>query len=167
MAVRVGLNTIKENIKTLLNSANTITASPIDLSSDMSSRVRKVLSVHPASIPIQASHYPYVSCYIAGKPIQADDIAKDQLNAKRRARISIDVIGGVFNQNISDITKDPADNDINYLMENIELILRSDPTLSNSILYQKPTECSYYSNLVGSNAHIRIGILRLEATIFY
>ena len=167
MATVVGLNTIKANIKTLLNAANTIGASPVDLSNSMTSRVKKVLAVHPASIPIQASHYPYVSCYIAGKPITSDDIAKDQLSTKRKSKVQIDIVGGVFNQNVTDITKDPADEDISYLMENIELILRSDPTLSNSVLYQKPIECSYYSNLVGSNAHLRLGILRIEALVFY
>lgn len=167
MATRVALNTIKSNLKTLFNNANTTTASPIDLSSDLTQRVRKVLAVHPEFIPIQASHYPMVTCYINDKPIRSDDIAKDQLNAKRESRISIHIVGGVFNMNVLDITKDPADEDINYLMENIELILRSDPNLSNSVLYQKPTSCKYYSSMLGSNAHLRIGVLEVEALIFY
>lgn len=96
-----------------------------------------------------------------------DDIAKDQLSAKRKADISIDVVGAVFNQNVLDVTKDPADEDINYLMENIELVLRSDPTLSGAVLYQRPTACQYYSTIIGSNVHLRVGILKLEATLFY
>lgn len=167
MATRVGLYTIKENLKTLFNNANTTTASPVDLSSDLSKRVQKVLAVHPAAIPVQASHYPFVSCYIAEKPIKEDQIAKDQLNIKRKSTVSIDIVGGVFNQNLTDLTKDPSDNDINYLMENIELILRSDPTLNGSVTYQRPENCIYYSNMVGSNVHLKIGILRITATVFY
>lgn len=167
MATRAALNTIKDNLKSLFNTANTTTASPIDLSSDLTRRVQKVLSVHPAMIPIQASHYPYVTSYIAEKPIEADQIAKDQLNPKRKSRIAIDIVGGIWNQNITDLTKDNADTDINYLMENIELVLRSDPTLSTAVSWQIPKNCSYYSNMVDSNSHIRIGILRIEAMIFY
>lgn len=167
MATRVALNTIKDNLKTLFNNANTTTASPIDLSSNLTRRVQKVLSVHPEFIPIQASHYPCVTCYIADKSLPSDDIAKDQLNAKRRADISIDIVGAVFNQNVLDVTKDPADEDINYLMENVELVLRSDPNLSNAVLYQRPTACQYYSTIIGSTVHLRIGILKVQASLFY
>lgn len=167
MATRAALNTIKANLKTLFDSANTMTASPIDLSSDLTRRVQKVLTVHPVMIPIQASHYPYVTSYIAEKPIEGDQIAKDQLNPKRKSKVQIDVVGGVWNQNVTDVTKDNADSDINYLMESIELILRSDPTLSNAVSWQIPRNCQYYSNMVDSNSHIRIGILRVEAMIFY
>lgn len=167
MAARVGLNTIKSELKSLFNTANTTTSSPIDLSSDLTKRVQKVLSVHPEFIPIQASFYPCVTCYISEKSIQADDIAKDQLSSKRKGRVLIDVVGAVFNQNLTDITKDPADEDINYLMENIELVLRSSPSINSSVLFQKPSACRYYSTILGSNVHIRVGILTIEAMAFY
>lgn len=167
MAARVDLNGIKTELKSLFNSANTTTASPIDLSYSLTKRVQKVLSVHPEFIPIQASHYPCVTCYVSNKSMPSEDIAKDQLNAKRRCDISIDVVGAVFNQNILDITKDPADEDINYLMENIELILRSSPNLNGSVLWQKPTSCEYYSTILNSQVHLRVGIIKLEASIFY
>lgn len=167
MAARVALNTIKTNLRSLFNTANTTTASPIDLSSDLTRRVQKVLSVHPEMIPIQASHYPCVTCYIPDKPIVSQDITKDQLNCKRRATVNIDIVGAVFNQNFLDLTKDPADEDINYLMENIELILRSDSNLTGAVTWQRPTTCNYYSTILNSNTHIRVGILKLEAEVFY
>jgi len=167
MATRVDLNNIKSELRSLFNSANTTTANPIDLSSSLTRRVQKVLSVHPEFIPIQASHYPCVTCYISNKSMPSNDIAKDQLNSKRRGDISIDVVGAVFNQNFLDITKDPADEDINYLMENIELILRSSPSLNGSVLWQNPTSCEYYSTVLNSQVHLRVGILKLEASIFY
>lgn len=167
MATRVGLNTIKSELKTLFNDANTTTASPIDLSSNLTKRVQKVLSVHPEYIPVQASFYPCVTCYIPDKAIEADDIAKDQLSTKRKAKVSIDIVGAVFNQNINDVTKDPADEDINYLMENIELVLRSSPNINGLVLYQKPNSCRYYSSILNSNVHIRVGILSIDATVFY
>lgn len=169
MATRVDLNGIKANLVTLFNSANTTTASPIDLSSGLTTRVQKVLSIHPGMIPIQSSHYPCVTCYIPDKPIRSQDIAKDQLNAKRRATVNIDIVGAVYNQNFLDVTKDPADQDINYLMENIELALRGDSNsnLSGLISWHKPVSCTYYSTMINSSVHLRLGILRLEAEVFY
>lgn len=167
MAARVGLNTIKSELVSLFNTANTTTASPIDLSANLTRRVQKVLSVHPEMIPIQASFYPCVTCYIPEKTIIGNDIAKDQLSTKRNARVSIDIVGAVFNQNVTDVIKDPADEDINYLMENIELALRSSPSINSAVLQQKPSSCRYYSTILGSSVHIRVGILSLEATVFY
>lgn len=167
MAIVVGINTIKTNLRTLFDTNNTTTASPIDLSASMSRRVSKVLSIHPELIPIQASHFPCVTCYLADKPILSQDITKDQLNAKRRANLNINVVGAVWNQNFKDITKDPADEDINFLMENIELILRSDSNLSGSVLWQRPTVCNYYSTILNSSVHLRVGILQLEAQVYY
>lgn len=167
MASRVDLNGIKTELKSLFNTNNTTTASPIDLSSGLTRRVQKVLSVHPEFIPIQASHYPAVTCYISEKPIEVADIAKDQLNAKRKTKVTIDIVGAIFNQNVLDMTKDPADEDLNYLMENIEYILRTDSTLNGKVLWQHPIGCSYYSSMLGSKVHLRVGVLKVEAIVFY
>jgi hypothetical protein len=151
----------------MLDSANTTTASPIDLSSDLTSRVKRVMSVHPEMIVPQASFYPFVTCYILDKPIERDDIAKDQLSAKRQAKIDIEVVGAVFNQNVTSVDKDPADTDINYLMENVELVLRSDPSLGGLVKWQRPQDIKYYTTMFDAQTHIRAGILRLQASVFY
>lgn len=167
MASRVDLKGIKDQLKSIFETANTTTASPIDLSSDLTKRIQKVLTVHPQMIPIQASFYPCVTCYIDAKDIKSDDVASSQLNSKRKATIPIQVIGSVWNQNMTSVTEDPADNDINYLMENVELILRSNHNLNNKVLWQIPSNVRYYIGSIDEQTHLRAGILTLNATVYY
>lgn len=166
MAERVNLNGIKDDLVSLFVANNTTTSS-YDLSNGMSQRVKKVLSVHPEMIRPQASFFPFVTCFVTEKNITSEDIAKDQLSAKRTAEVSIEIIGGVFNQNGTDITKDPADRDINYLMENIELILRTNYNMNTKVKWQRPDSVRYFNTALDSANHIRAGILRLTGKVIY
>lgn len=167
MAVRCDLNGIKTQIASILGDANTTTASPIDLSANMSVRVKKVLKINPNQIPPQISFYPFVTCYVTNKTMESGDMGKDQLNAKRKARITVEVVGGILNDNFATDTEDPADEDINYLMENIELTLRGNPTLNSKVLWQVAGDVSYYSAPLDEQTHLRAGILKLEGTVYY
>lgn len=169
MAVRVDLNGIKDSIQTLLDTANTTTASPIDLSAGLSNskRVQKVLKIHPEMIRPQASFFPLVTCFISDKTIINADICKDQLTGKRRAKVVVNIVGSVWNNNFVSVDEDPADEDINYLMENIELALRSDATLTAKVNWQKPTDCTFYTTILSEQTHLRSGILKLECEVFY
>ena len=168
MATRADLIGIKEAIQNILTSANTTTASPIDLSANLSNskRVQQVLKVHPGMIRIQASLYPLVTCYISGKPIVSQDIAATHLQAQRRARVSLNVVGSIWNTNIVSIDEDPADEDIGYLMENIELALRGNPTFNDTVKWQMPSECKYYITPM-EKTHLRSGILSYDCEVFY
>lgn len=167
MAAVVDLNGILTGLKSVFDTANTAGASPVDLSNSMSQRVKKVLTLHPDLIRPQASDWPFVSCYVTSKNVTGEDIAKDQLSAKRRAQISIEIVGGVFNQNYTDNTKDPASDDCNYLMENIELILRSDYNVGTKVKWQRPDSITYFSSPFDARNHIRAGILRLTGEVIY
>ncbi len=169
MAARVDLNGIKEAVQNTLLAANTTTASPIDLSAGLSNnkRVRQILKVNPEMIRPQASFFPLVTCYVTSKPIATMDIAKDQLSSKRRAKVLVDVVGSVWNNNILTIDEDPADEDINYLMENIELALRGDYNLGAKVSWQVAKECTYYTTALDEQTHLRSGILKLECEVFY
>lgn len=160
---------IKDTLKSIFDAANTTTASPIDLSSNLSNskRVQKVMTVHPDMIRPQASFYPFVTCYIDNKNITSKQIAANQLNAKRESDVSIKIVGAVFNQNMTDVTKDPADNDINYLMENIEQVLRANPSLSGKVLWQAPETVEYFSAQIDQHNNIRCGVLTLSAKVHY
>ena len=166
-AVRVDLVGIKNSLKTMFDDANTTTASPIDLSSSLATRVQKVLTVNPAMIPVQASYYPYVTSYIDTKSIVSDDIAVNQLNAKRRAKVDVFIVGAVWNNTFSTETKDPADDDINYLMENIELILRTNENITNKVIWQRPSDVSYLVSTLDEQTHLRAGLIKLAATVYY
>jgi hypothetical protein len=167
MADRADLNGILDNIKSTFDAANTTTASPIDLSSDLTKRVQKVLRIHPQKIPIQASFFPYVTCYITKKAPATKTIAKDQLSAKKTAVIEIDIVGAVWNDSFSDVTRDEGDKDIHYLMENIEYVLRTDPTLGNKVLWQLSDDVNYYDHRLDEQVHLRAGILSVKGTIYY
>jgi hypothetical protein len=116
---------------------------------------------------MQSSFFPLVTCYITGKDINSSDIAKDQLNAKRECQINVEIAGAVWNSNITNNLNDPADNDINYLMENVEIILRNDPNLSGKVLWQKPSDISYYSTGLDEQSHLRFGVMKLSCKLFY
>lgn len=170
-AVRTDLVGIKEAIQNVLDAANTTTASPIDLSYGLanSKRVKKVLKVHPEMIRPQASFFPLVTCYISEKIINNETIAAGQLNSQRRSTVVVNVLGSVWNSNFSAVDEDPADEDINVMMENIELILRGATAtiLNGKINWQKPTGCKYYTTILNQQTHLRSGILTYECEVFY
>lgn len=169
MATIADLNLIKDRIRDLLLSANTTTASPIDLSNGLanSQRVKQVLKINPQMIVPQPSFFPLVSCFIENKAIRREDIASDQLNTKRRATVTVNVVGTIWNDNYVSLDEDPADEDINSLMENIELILRSNANLSGAVKWQKPGEVSYYTSILDEQSHLRSGVLKLECELWY
>lgn len=162
----VDLNQLKESIQGIFETANTTTASR-DLSSGLERRVQKVLKVNPARIPIQASFYPCVTIYIDSKSIQIQDIARTQLNAKRRADIDVKIVGAVWNSNNLLKDEDPADDDCESLMENIEEILRGDPTVSGQVTWSFPTNVTYHQLPIDEETHLRAGFLNFRGTVFY
>lgn len=167
MASITDLVGIKTQIKSILDSANTTTASPIDLSSNLATRINRVMTVHPERIMPQASFFPLVTTYIDNKDIESEDMASSQLNSKRIARVGIKVVGAIFNQNMLSVDKDPADDDINYLMENIELIFRGNYNLNSTVSWQMADRINYYISSIDEQTHLRFGILDLSAKVFY
>mgnify|MGYP000940302733 CR=1 FL=1 len=169
MATRVDLNGIKEAIQNILTDANTTTASPIDLSYGLagSKRVQQILKTHPAMIRPQASFFPLVTCFINEKTSSSETIKGGQLLNQRRATIEVSVLGSIWNSNIASVDEDPADEDISQLMENIELILRSDATLRGKVNWQRPSGCKYYTELLNQQTHLRSGVLTFNCEVFY
>jgi len=165
----IDLNGIKDEIKSILDTSNVIGANPVDLSNGMTSRVAMVFSgVRPDLIPVQASSWPFVTSYVTQKPITGADIAKDQLNSRRMADVTLEIVGGVYNDNYQGDEKDPAEQDINCLMENIELVLRGNPNLNGKVLWQVPTDVQYFSRKASdSEGHIRAGVITLKCKVSY
>jgi hypothetical protein len=165
----VDLNGIKSELKSIFEAANTTTASPIDLSSNLlgPKRVQRVMTVHPEMITPQASFFPFVTSYILEKEITGSDISVNQTNSTRNSEILIGVVGAVWNSNIVTADDDPADTDINYLMENVEQVLRANPTINGKVKWQVPQSVKYYTYPLNQQTHIRFGILTLKAKAFY
>lgn len=167
MATVVDLNGIKAQIATVLSAANTTTASPIDISNGLSTRVQSVLKIHPEMIEVQASLYPFVTCYVNSKTMDQDSIAVNQLSAKKRAKVELHIVGAVWNSNFSIEEEDPADEDINKLMENVEYALRTSPELANEVQWQITDSVEYYISRLDSKNALRAGIIKMVATVFY
>ena len=161
------LNAIKSNVSAILTAANTTTGSPIDLSLNMSRRVEKITTLNPARIMQQPSFYPYVSVFLGDKSIELLDISVNQASAKRKSRVDLTIAAGTWNSLVIDDTRDQTDDDLELLMENIELVLRSNDDFTNSVNWQLPISINYHSIPLGEDAHLRIGVMDFEMVNFY
>lgn len=165
---KINIPSIKSSIVSILEAANTTTASPIDLSDGMSKRVLKVASIHPEDIIPQATVMPFVTVFTERKPITQRTIAKNMTSAKREGRLVFTIAGMVWNQNFqSNIWQDPADNDLEHLMENIEEVLRGSPDLGGLANWHVPIDTTYHNAVFDEQTHFKVGFFQLEAAIFY
>ena len=159
------LNNLKTQLQSIFEAANTTTATH-DLSDDMAKRVQRVFKVNPEIIPIEADYYPYVSVRVESKRIEAADFAATQLAAKRQSVVMVKVYGGVWSTKIDDVEVDEADEECETLMENIEQVLRGNPTLNAVATWQFPSAVRYFSG-IGEGVHLRVGVMDLEVTVLY
>ena len=157
---------IKENVRFILDRENTTTAAQ-DLSSGMTDRVKKVLTLNPGRIPVQTSWYPFVTMFIDSKNIDLKDIAINQRTAKREGIIKLKLVGAVWNSKTNTKTADEADDDCEKLMENIEDILRRDPTFSGQVLWQVPTGVTFHNQALDERANLRVGVLSFDVKLLY
>lgn len=161
------ISAIKQEIKSLLVANNTTTSS-VFLSNNMTTRVKKVYTVNPEKIELTANATPYVTIYTDRKSIEQADIARNQAIARRQTDLTLNIVGALWNQNFSaDITKDPADDDLEYLMENIEEVLRQYPDLEGNVSWQVPEETDYFSMPIDEDSHFRAARLKLKCRVFY
>jgi len=163
------LNAIRESVQTILEGQNTTGASFHDLSSNMSTRVQHIYKMNPSKITPQASKFPCVCIYSAGKNITPDTIAKDQVTAKRNGIYTMHITGLVFNANMSSFDEDPADEDAERLLENIEYILRNYPTFdgASNVRWQVPTDSVFFDTVLEETTHLRAGVLTYQVNLRY
>lgn len=162
----INLNGIKTTIQSILNTANTTTASPTDLSVGLEDRIKEVMTVNPDLIPIDTSRLPAVTIWIDSKSVIPDTIAATQLAAKRKAKVRFKIAGAVFRSLITDYRTDLADDEAAILMENIEEILRGNPNLSGTVSWQFPSDINYYTRTQEETMY-RVGIMDLDAVVHY
>ena len=162
----VDLNNIKTQFKSIMDSANTTTAD-YDLSTGLGERVQKVLKVNPLKIPIQTSFFPYVTIYPDSKEIELTSIAKNQQTGKRWGEISFNVVGAVWDQLISDLTADDADEEIETLMENVEEVLRRNFKLNDAVKWTLPESTAYHTLPLDERTHMRVGLFSIVAKLEY
>jgi hypothetical protein len=161
----IDLNNLKEQVQSILEAANTTTADT-DLSGGLVTRVQRVLKVNPGRIPVQSTFYPFVTVYIEKKETEIQTFAVNQVNPFNHATISLKVIGAVWNSSITDEELDPADEECEDLMENIEAALRRKPTLNDLVQFSFPSLVTYHNVSLDEGVHVRYGVITLEATAF-
>jgi len=168
---RIPLSTIKSSVQSILETANTTTGSPIDLSDSLTSRIRQILQINVELMPQpQPSFYPCVTMFYDSKQVTLQDIAGSMLTGRRRAEIDLKIIGIVWIDNMNTANfqyKDLADNECEQLMENIEQVLRNDPTLGGNALWSKTVDCSYHNYPVSESAHMRAGVMTHKIAVMY
>lgn len=138
------------------------------LSTGMIKPVKKVVTVNPEDIKPMANVMPCVAINFEHKAPTGKDIAVDQVKAKRQAISTFVITGMVWNQNFqANIFDDPADRDLEKLMENIEELLRYHPTLNGLCKWQQPGSVSYHTANFKEQAHFRVAFMELKVTHYY
>lgn len=162
MASAINLNQIKTNIKALFD------ANLSDLSTGLPSTVAKVVKINPQNIPMQPSFFPAICIFTDSKDIELADIAVNQDMGKRRGDIEMKIVGLIWNDNFNTDSDDPADDEIETLMENIEVVLREgDTTFSGLVLWSYPTNVTYFSFPTSEQSHMRAGVMTLSLKAHY
>lgn len=162
----VDINNLKTQLKSIFDTANTTTAD-YDLSNNMNVRVKNVLTVNPIKLPVQPSFFPYVTIYPGSKGIELATIAKNQLQAKRFAELTINVVGVVMDQIISSPLNDDPDDELENLMENVEELLRRNHTINGAAKWTLPDSTEYHAFPVGEESAMRAGLFQFTAKIDY
>lgn len=165
---QINISQLKTDIKSLFDAANTTTANPVDLSNGLNTRVQNVFKINPEKLPIQASLFPALTMFVESKSIAQDGIALNQVNARRKGELEIKIMGAVWQNTYTNVSTDDADEEIEQLMENVEQILRNNPTLGNTqVNWALPLDCTFHTGILNEEAHMRAGILSLRAHIYY
>lgn len=164
----VPINELKEQVRYALFVNNTSTGAPTqNLSENMSRQVGLILKVNPEKIPQDSNYMPCVTVFTDSKSTEPITINQNGLNGKRRAEVNLKVVGIVDEPYTTDLREDPADEDLEILMENIERVLRAYDDLGGNARWQFPTGISYHSAAWDEQAHYRAGILELKVTLDY
>jgi len=162
------IGALKDVIKDTLDTNNVAVGAPVaDLSANMSKRVQKVLTVNPEDIMPTANLMPAVCIYTASKTPRPRQIGMNQVAVKREARVVITIAGLVWNQNFqANVYDDKASRDLEYLMENLEKVLRGYAELGGA-KWQFPSEVTYHSASLDEQTHFKVGFIDVEFVYYY
>lgn len=162
----LNLDAIKTAVQNVMTDNNTITSG--GLSESLSDKVSFIAKTNPERIMFDVDKYPFVTSYFDNYAIVSDTHARNQTVGTRIATIDMKVVGGIWNPNFAARDSDPADDDLELLMRNIETVLRANTDLSATVDYHKPNDVRFHTFVdEEDDAHIRIGIMDVEITKRY
>lgn len=162
------LNGLKERIRTILSDANTTTAT-YPLSANMDSSVKLIGKYNPDMVFTQVSQFPSIHIYPDSKTLDLATIARDQLNANRQGVLKMNIMGACSHFNIDNLNEDKGQKNVEFLMENIELNLRAEPTFQGftGVRWHFPSDVQYGVAAFEEDTYFRVGILTLDINLFY
>ena len=165
----VPMNELKEQVRYALATNNTSTGAPTqNLSEGLSRKVKSVLKINPDRFGAPDDNaIPAVTVFTDSKEIEQVTIATNQLIGKRRATVNLKVMGMTWEPHTNNLKTDPADEECEKLMENIERVIRAYDTLGDNVRWHIPTNVTYHSFTNSEETHFRAGILDLQATLYY
>lgn len=126
----VGYQTVLDNIVTLLNNAKATT-----LSTNLTTAVQQVIKGDPNNIPVQANMYPTVFVYLTKK----DEDWVTLGGALKQTVLTFEIYALVLLTG----TSDSSDQEVRYLSDNIENLLRANSDLQGTVDFCNPSECSF------------------------
>lgn len=164
----VDISGLKTDIRTILTTAND-TAASYDLSAGLARRVQSVNKYNPEKIMPTVNDMPSVFIWTAAKRVNLETINQSLASGKRKAEILFSIAGIVWVPYSATVTEDPADTDCEKLMENIEEVLRANDTLGGKAKWHLTSDVTYHSTASPNDedAHLRIGLMALRATVYY
>lgn len=161
------INGIIEATQTILETANTTTASPLDLSSGLTNRVANIVKFSPVYINAQRDKIPAIHVWLESKDIDFKDISINQLNGRREGTLQIKVAGFVAMTNYITQDVNQSEQEVRILMENIEQVLRSNDKLSNTVDRQRITNVTYFDLPYTDEVNFKAAVLSMEAKKYY
>jgi hypothetical protein len=165
---QINIDNIKTQFKTILDTANTTTASPVDLSDGLARRVQRVMKIHPGRIQVQASFIPFVTIWADSVDLEPLDICKNQVTAQREANFTFKVAVACFEPfPASDNDEDQGSENCEKLIENVEQILRSNQDLNSAVKWQFPDRIEFDETQYSEETNLRAAIMDLNCRIYY
>lgn len=157
--------TIIDNIKSILEDANTTTADYY-LSKNMDSKVQLVSKRNPMFIAEQPSHFPAICLQLNQDDKSFQEIGRS--TNPKQAEIEFNIVGMIWYNMLdsNNPANDPADDEIHYFAENTEEVLRKNANLNNNVLYSFAENISFYEDL-DEQSYFRTFVMRYKARKFY
>jgi hypothetical protein len=164
----IDIATLKSAIKTQLDNNNTSTGAPIrDLSANLSKRVVRVVLMNPIDYRLQTPDMPAVCIYTDTKSPKNTSVGAVN-QTKREAMLRLTVCAINYNPNMvgANTFVDVASQDLEYLMENIEEILRQSPEISGAKWLQMG-DVTFHNAPADEDTYFKLAFTDLTYKYFY
>lgn len=167
MAV-IDIATLKTAIKAQLDANNTSTGAAIrDLSANLSKRVVRVALMNPIDYKMVTTEMPAVCIYTDAKVPRNTAIGAVN-QTKREGMLRLTVCALNYNPNMAgaDAFTDVASRDLEYLMENIEEVLRQSPEISGA-KWLEMGEITFHNAPADEDTYFKVALTDLTYKYFY